>query len=869
MEKEFNKKNDELKIKKKKNFKNELFKKKKVVKRAEDNSPKDDYIVKPLSNVDASRTQRIEIPNVEVPNLHDERNVGRKKISIKKKKGKKIGWKIFRVCIFLFIALLIIGGGIAFGVLTGIIEDTEQIAAEDLVLKENSIMYSSDGTEIAQLVGAENREIVSYTDIPKHVVDAVVAIEDERFFEHNGVDLKRTVGAIFNYIIHFGKSDFGGSTITQQLVKNTTDDRETSWTRKVREWYRAIALEEELGENAKEKIMEQYLNTIFLGEGSYGIEKAAETYFGKRITDVSIAEAAVLASLIQAPSAYNPYGSEEARAALINRQHVVLSQMLKLEKITEEQYNEAMSAELRFTKDYQDNNNKSVLSYFADAVITEVASDLAESKGIPYNTAIQLLYTAGYKIYTTQDLNVQKAIDDAYNNGNLFYADDGDGAFMDSTMVVMDQKTGNVLGLKGSALPKTTDRAWNGATQSKNQPGSTMKILGAYGPAFELGVSSPGSGVDDSYFELNGWVPENYYGYYNGYVTVRNAIARSMNIPAIRTTQKAGVDYSWTFAKNCGLTSLVEADKNLASVAIGGLTNGVTTLEMCNAYATIANEGVWVEPKLYTKVVDKDGNVILNKESEVKRVMKDSTAYMLTDCLKSVTGPGGTAYGYVNIPGIECGGKTGETDGMADQWFVGFTPYYTIACWNGYNDETNKSLGYHKSIGYRRYLGDYPYTSIVLFQDVMSKICEGKPAAGFNRPDSVITAEVCKVSGLVATDACRNDVRGNQAGYDLFARGSVPTATCTIHKIVKVCDATGKLAGQYCQKTSDKSFITRDNVASIRIKTSDWSAMIPTETCTTCTKPVETPKTTTTTDKDKTTNSGTNKDKDKDVNIYQ
>ena len=817
-----------------------------------------------------------------MPDIHnnDEKRNGRKKITIKKKKGKKIGWKIFRVCIFLFIALAIIGGGIAFGVLTGIIEDTEQIAAEDLVLKENSIMYSSDGTEIAQLMGAENREIVAYTDIPKHLIDAVVAIEDERFFEHNGVDLKRTIGAIFNFIIHLGKSDFGGSTITQQLVKNTTDDREQSWTRKVREWYRAIALEEELGENAKEQIMEQYLNTIFLGENSYGVEKASEVYFGKRVTEISIAEAACIASLIQAPSAYNPYRSDESRQALIDRQHIVLSQMLKLGKITQEEYDSAIAEELKFTKDYKDNNNTSTLSYFADAVINEVASDLAESKGIPFNTAVQLLYSAGYKIYTTQDLNIQKAIDDSYNNDHLFYADDGDGAFMDSTMVVMDQKTGNVLGIKGSVFPKTTDRSWVGAIQSKNQPGSTMKILGAYGPAFELGVASPGSGVDDSYYHdpVTNWTPGNYYGYYNGYVTVRQAIARSMNIPAIRTAQKAGVDYAWTFARNCGLTSLVEDDKQLAAISIGGLTNGVTTLEMCNAYATIANEGVWVEPKMYTKVVDRDGNVILNKESEVKRVMKDSTAYMLTDCLKSVTGPGGTAYGYVDIPGIECVGKTGETDSMVDQWFVGYTPYYTIACWNGYNDETNKTLGYNKSIGYRKYLGDYPYTSIVLFNDVMRKICDGKPGAGFNRPDSVITAEVCKVSGLVATDACRKEVRGNQAGYDLFARGTVPTATCTIHKTVKVCDATGKLAGQYCQKTTEKSFITRDNIESFRIKTSDWFAMIPTETCTTCTKPVETPKpaTTTATDKDKTTTTTTDKDKtstttdkNKDVNIYQ
>lgn len=211
--------------------------------------------------------------------------------------------------------------------------------------------------------------------------------------------------------------------------------------------------------------------------------------------------------------------------------------MLKLGKISQEQYDEALNYELVFTKDFKDDNSVSVLSSFDDAVLDEVATDLAESRGITYNAAIQLLYTGGYKIYSTQDVSVQKAIDDAYNNDKLFYTDN-DGKFMDSAMVVMDQHTGNVLGLIGSALPKTIDRAWNGATQSRNQPGSTMKLLGAYGPAFELGIAAPGTGVDDSYFTLNGWNPTNYYSGYYGYVTCRQAIAKSMNTPAIRTTQK-------------------------------------------------------------------------------------------------------------------------------------------------------------------------------------------------------------------------------------------------------------------------------------------------------------------------------------------
>ena len=857
--------NEEIKVKnndvkqKPKKQKISLFKKK-IVKKAPEVIDDKTKIIEPLNMNEAEKTTEIKTIN------NDEMTRKGRKIVVKKKKGKKIGWKIFRIFLFVMIALIIIFGGIAFGILTGIIEDTEQVTAEDMALDENSTLYSANNEVIAELKGEENREIIQYEDLPKFVVDAVVAIEDERFFEHSGVDIKRTAAAVVSYVVHMGKSDFGGSTITQQLVKNTTNDKEASWTRKVREWYRAISLEKVM---SKEKIMEQYLNTIYMGDNASGIEKAAENYFGKRITDVNIAEAACLAAIIQAPSTYNPYNGDESRALLLERQKIVLSQMLKLEKISQEEYDEAVNFEVKFTKDYEDKNKTSLLSYFADAVIHEVATDLAESKGITYAAAIQLLYTAGYEIYTTQDLTVQAAIDSAYNNDKLFYYNN-DGSFMDSSMVVMDQATGNVLGLIGSALPKTTDRAWNGATQSKNQPGSTMKLLGAYGPAFELGVSAPGTGVDDSYFKLNNWVPENYYYFYYGFVTCRQAIAKSMNIPAIRTTQKAGVDYAWTFAKNCGLKSLVEEDKKLSSVAIGGLTYGVTTLELCNAYATIANGGVYVEPKLYTKVVDREGNVILTKESEVKRVMKDSTAYMLTSCLESVVN-GGTAYGYVGVKNIATAGKTGNTDGDRDQWFVGFTPYYTIACWNGY-EKLDRAIGYRGGIG-----STYPYTCMPLFNTVMNSICSGKPAAGFTKPDSVISAEVCKVSGLVATDACRNDIRGSQVGTDYFARGTVPTATCNIHKTVKICNATGKLANENCTNTAEKSYITRENI-NIPIKTSDWNAMIPTETCTVCQKVVvkePEPETKPGEDDKKPTNGGTtetNKDDDDDddseVDIY-
>lgn len=741
-----------------------------------------------------------------------------------KKKNHKKGWKIFRICLFVFIALFIVGSGVVLGVITGIIDKTEDIDLEKLrMLKETSFVYDRNGNEIGSFSDGENRIIVKYNDIPQSLVDAVVSIEDERFFEHKGIDLKRTLGAIGTYILNGGNSSFGGSTITQQLVKNATNDKETSWTRKIREWYRALSLENKM---SKEEIFESYVNTIYLGDGAYGMQAASQNFLGKPLSDITIAEAAVLAAQIQSPEATNPYKSEEAKQKLLDRQKLVLQKMLELGKISQEEYDEAVNQEIEFKR--ADNSaTGEVQSYFVDAVYKQLKKDLIEEQGLSEAMAETKIFGGGLKVYTTMDPDVQNAIDSAYNNSSLFYTDKN-GKFMQSAMVVMDQKNGDVVGLIGGAGEKEGALSFNRATDEPKQPGSCMKPIGAYGPAFEQGVLSPGSGIDDAQLSIpNG--PGNYYNGFYGYVTVRNAIAKSMNLPAVRAYQKLDVDYVINFARNCGLNHIVSADENrsrndesYASLALGGLTEGATVLEMANAYATIANGGVHVEPRLYTKVLDSDGNEVLSNESSTaKRVMKESTAYMLTSCLEEVTKTG-TAAGYVKVGNIAVAGKTGNTNNDIDQWFCGFTPYYTIACWNGYDDRQTP-------IG-RRSFGSYPYTSVKLFNTVMNAICQGKEAKQFEMPDTVTTALLCKVSGLVATDACRADPRGDQTGVDLVAKDSIPTATCNIHKMVKICNETGKIANEYCPSTSEKSFITRDYEP--QIKPSDWQYMLPKETCT-------------------------------------
>ena len=749
--------------------------------------------------------------------------------SKKKKKNKKIGWKIFRVFLFVMIALFVVGTGIVLGVVSGIIDETKNIELEDLELtKLTTTVLDKNGKTLTTLA-YENRIVADYKDFPQHFVDAVTSIEDERFFTHKGVDVKRTAGAIFTYIIHGGESSFGGSTITQQLVKNTMEDDSTTWQRKVREWYRALTLEKKL---SKEQIFTSYVNKIYMGDGAYGAEVAAQNYFGKSIKDVNIPEAAVLAAIIQSPEAYNPYSGDKQKAALIERQKLVLSQMLKLGKITQEQYDEAINYKLEFKKKENTDENK-VQSYFVDALIEQVIDDLVEEQGISRGDAITKIYSAGYTIYSTEDPKVQKAIDDAYSGDWLFYYNN-DGTFMQGASVVIENTTGNVVGLIGGADTKKGDRVLNRATAVPRQPGSTMKPLGAYGPSFELGTVYPAKGLDDCQLVEDPTPFKNYYNGYNGYVTARQAINQSMNLPALRACRTVGVDYAYNFAKNCGLTHLdAKDDKNLSSLALGGLTHGATPLDMASAYATIANGGVHIEPKLYTKVVDKNGKEVLINNNEAKRVMKETTAYMLTNCLRTVV-TSGTGAGTIDAGSMPVVGKTGNTNEDLDQWFVGFTPYYTIACWNGYDqaDENGNPLP-AKSIGYRRNVGAYPYTSMVTFRDIARKISEGQTYKDFVQPSGIITAAVCRDSGLVATDACRKDPRGDRTITDIFATGSVPTATCTVHKIAKVCKVTGKLATEFCP-TQEKSFITRDYNPTI--KPADWGYMLPTEKCNVHTK---------------------------------
>ena len=774
-----------------------------------------------MPNNEFEETRKIKIKRAK---LSKNRNKSFNENGSKAKKKKKIGKKIFKICLFVFIALFIVGVGIVLGVLNSVIKDTDTINLEQLKnLKLTSIVLDKDGKQVGSMSSGENRLVIDYEKLPDHLINAVVSIEDERFFSHHGVDIKRTGAAIVTYVLNRGNSSFGGSTITQQLIKNITEDKETSWKRKIREWYRAYMLENSL---SKEEILEAYLNKIYFGEGAYGVEAASQTFFAKSASKLTLAESAVLAASIQSPEWTNPYNGEEYKERLIERQKVVLNKMLDIGKITKEEYDEALEYSLTFKKGSLVTSSASIQSFFVDAVFEKVAKDLAEAKNITFSTAYDMVASNGYTIYSTMDSSVQKAIDKQAKNSKLFYKDSS-GKMMQCAAIVIDNKTGYVVGMLGGVGEKK-GLDYNRAIDAKLQPGSTFKPIAAYGPAFELGVSYPGKGIDDSPININGYRPTNWYGYYNGYVTARQAIMQSMNVPAVRTLQLVDLDYALRFARNMGITTLTESNKNY-SLALGSAN--VKVIDMAAAYETIANSGVYTEPKLYTKVVDSDGKEVLNVSNEYTKVMSDSTAYMLADCLKSVVTGGTGTYARFSTK-IDIAGKTGNTNDDKDQWFAGFTPYYTMVVWNGYDSP--------KTIGSRKNLGTYPYTATVVFTNVMKEIHSNKKAAKFTKPKSVVTATICTVSGLVATDACKKDTR-HVVKTEIFASGKVPTEKCNIHKLVEVCSVSGKLPTDYCHMYEDLkeiSVITRSS----KTKTSDSKYLMPTARCTLHTKePVQEP----------------------------
>ena len=691
-----------------------------------------------------------------------------------------------RILLLLIIMIAVVGTGIVVGMLYGGWGDDFEITKEELVIgSSNSVVLDKDGNKLAELSGDENRKIIKLDQMPENLKNAYVAIEDERFYKHNGVDFKRTAAAVAQYVIHAGKSSFGGSTITQQLVKNITKDDERSGKegviRKVKEWAKAYQIERML---SKDQILELYLNIIFVGgSNNLGVEVGAEYYFNKSASDLDLAECAFLAGINNSPNSYNPYGEKDKSELIKKRTKTVLGKMLELGMVQQNEYDEAVKKFEDGLPFQKAENLGSIYSYHTDATISQVIEDVAKEKGISKSLASTYVYSSGLTIYSTQDTALQSKMDEVMVNKSKDYIRKSkkvDGTTSQSAMVIIDNSTGYVVGVEGGLGEKNESRGLNRATQSPRQTGSSIKPLTSLVPGINEGVITPATIYDDNStdFGIKGWTPKDYNAF-KGLISIRSAITTSQNIPFIKVVDELTPAKSAEYLEKMGVTSLTDADKQaLAAVSIGGFTNGITPLEMAGAYATIANNGTYRRPMFYTKVTDPDGNTVLEGKQDSQEVISEQAAYVIKSLLKSVVEDSAGTAKYCKISGIDVAAKTGTTNSNYDKWLCGFSNYYTAATWYGFDQ--NEEVSGATNVAGR------------IWSAVMSKVHEGKDKSTFNQPSGVVTETICRVSGKKATSKCSDTYQ------EVFVEGKVPEDCDGHSNSVEVCSETGLLANEFC-----------------------------------------------------------------------
>ena len=708
------------------------------------------------------------------------------KLATGNRKGTGIGHLLSRILITLVLIGVLCGCfcGIAFAMYVHIYinpsaQETAAEISKGLGLNLNSFIYAkeSDSDEYTlyeTIKGKENREWVDSDKIPDTLKNAVVAIEDERFYKHHGVDWVRTIGAVKGWLL--GGTQYGGSTITQQLIKNITADNDYSVKRKVNEIFRAFALEKEIDD--KDRILVMYLNTIYLGYNSYGVQTAAMQYFDKDVSQLDLAESAVLAGLTNNPSIYDVYNHPEK---VKERQETILAQMLDQKMISQEEYEAAVAEELNYRpyEEYQQ-EIKSTYSYFTDEVIKDVINDLMTEKGYSRLVAENMVYSGGLNIYATIDTKVQNALDEVWANADNFPNTEKYGEIPQSAMVITD-KQGNIVGIAGGRGEKTSSRGFSYASDARRQPGSSIKPLATYGPAMDAGIATPDTTVYDRALiqdaEGNPW-PMNDGKYPTGRaMTVKEGMTRSLNTISAQLLKQLTPQKSYEFmTQQLGFKLVdsrtnedgtVQSDIDLAPLALGALTDGVTVREMAGGFSTFINDGVYGGTRTYTKVTDSEGNTIMeNTPNTDKGFTNVRTDYYMLDCLQNVTAHG-TAYG-IQLDGVETGGKTGTTTSNTDIWFCGITPKYSGAVWVGY--EHNYRLD-----------GLYGRNAAEIWLAVMQKVHAGDSGLVFDsHPQDFEEVTYCMDTGLLASGACR---AAGRAATGRFWKDKVPTETCSHQNI--------------------------------------------------------------------------------------
>ncbi len=783
-----------------------------------------------------------------------------------RKKFNVIFCKELLLCFF---AVIIVGGSAAFGVIKGIIDSAPSI--EDIDATPTGYLTTvldSDGNEIATLVASgSNRRYVTIDEIPLDLQHAFVAIEDERFYEHNGIDIKGIIRAAVSGVAAGFNFSEGASTITQQLLKNTVF---TDWVyvesfidkleRKFQEQYLAVQLEKEVD---KDWILENYLNAINLGQNTLGVGVASERYFGKDVSELTLSECAVLAAITQSPTYYNPITYPEHNA---ERREKVLDNMLEQGYITQAEYDEAMADDVyeRIQLVNVETETDSVNSYFIDELTDQVIADLVELKGYTETQAYKALYQGGLVIESTQDSEIQAICDEEVNNLDNYTSDpkisfsyrvsilsedgtvsnyseqtmlsyykasnssyninfstqeDADAAIeqykadimqegdtiVDGSetitytlqpqvaLTVIDQSTGEVKAIVGGRGDKTASKTLNRATDTTRQPGSTFKIIAAYAAALDAGGLTLADVQDDAPYTYTTGEEKsvsNYDSRYRGFTTLREAITDSINIVTVKTLAQIGPSLGYSYICNFGITTVGEDESENESLALGGLTNGVTNLELTAAYATIANGGAYIKPKFYTRILDHEGNVLIDNTSpESHTVLKETTAWLLTNAMEDVMTEGTGTAAYFGSSMAQAG-KSGTTSDSRDALFAGYTPYYTCVVWGGYDDNASQ----------RNQNTNYPKT---IWKAVMSRIHEDLEYKDFTQPDGIVTATVCSESGKLAIEGvCDCDPRGSCVYTEYFAEGTAPTEYCDHHIRADICSASGQLVGSYCPTES-------------------------------------------------------------------
>ena len=769
----------------------------------------------------------------------------------KKSTSRRIFSALGTTCLILFLTFSMMGV-VALGIGAAVVYSYSDPALDErfasMDLDQSSFIYALNSEtgkyEVYQEIQSTSgrRVWVSDTEIPQHVKDATVAIEDKRFYSHMGVDPIRTLNAVLEYAKGYLTGNTsrasGGSTLTQQVIKNITGEDDYGITRKIKEMLQALYIERNYD---KDQILEYYLNTVYFGNSAYGLSAAADVYFGKDVSELTVLEGAAIISITKGPSYYDPITKPENNK---ERRNTVLWMMHEQGYLTREEYDtySVMELDLKFGEESEDNANKTddgifLYSYYTDMVIRDVLADL-KAAGYSEAEANRLLYHGGLQIYSCVDPDIQQIMEAYFANDDNYYTSSelkkytkeelynkyvitvGEGEksheeLPQVSMMVMDPETGDIVGIIGGRGEKKKSLDLNRATSSLRSPGSSIKPLSIYGYGIEHNLFSLGSPLDDVPVITDAknktmW-PSNYNGKYAGLVSVKKALSWSLNAPAAQALQMVGITTAFDFVVDTlHLSTLVNDDKSgLAPLSVGALTDGVTLREMVTAYTVFAGEGKYAAYRSYTHVVSYEGKTLLEKPVDRETVFGEDTAFLVTDILEYALETGGSS-DAAKLDGIDTAGKSGTTSFYKDRWFIGYTPEYLGGIWWGYDTQTTLDNTHH----------------VTMWHDIMEMIHEAKQitSAKFEVPSNVSKVSVCWKSGMSPGPYCSED---KCVSTFYYKNEMVPTETCTVHHQLNVCTLSGNIAHEGCPTVEKKTFVDIERSFKFAISISDAGTICP------------------------------------------